>query len=77
MNIKTKLILAATAVSLLATPALAFRDEGDEGGNSAFAIPPNGNGNSRMYYNGTNGHSAYGFAPIQRNHRGRPSHRRR
>jgi hypothetical protein len=39
MNIKTKLILAATAVSLLSTPAFAFRDMGDAGGNSAFAIP--------------------------------------
>jgi hypothetical protein len=39
MNIKTKLILAATAVSLLATPALAFRDMGDAGGDSAYAIP--------------------------------------
>jgi hypothetical protein len=39
MNIKTKLILAATAVSLLSTPAFAFRDMGDEGGDSAFAIP--------------------------------------
>jgi hypothetical protein len=41
MNIKTKLILAATAVSLLSTPAFAFRDMGDAGGNSAFAIPEN------------------------------------
>ena len=39
MNIKTKLIVAATAVSLLSTPAFAFRDMGDAGGNSAFAIP--------------------------------------
>jgi hypothetical protein len=41
MNIKTKLILAATAVSLLSTPAFAFRDMGDAGGDSAFAIPEN------------------------------------
>ena len=41
MNIKAKLILAATAVSLLSTPALAFRDMGDAGGDSAFAIPEN------------------------------------
>jgi hypothetical protein len=40
MNIKTTLILAATAVSLLSTQAFAFRDMGDEGGNSAYAIPP-------------------------------------
>ena len=39
MNIKTKLIVAATAISLLSTPAFAFRDIGDAGGNSAFAIP--------------------------------------
>jgi len=39
MNIKTKLIVAATAVSLLSTPAFAFRDMGDAGGNSAFAVP--------------------------------------
>ena len=39
MNIKTKLLIAATAVSLLSTPAFAFRDMGDAGGNSAFAIP--------------------------------------
>ena len=44
MNIKTKLILAATAVSLLSTPAFAFRDMGDAGGNSAFAIPERHNG---------------------------------
>ncbi len=41
MNIKAKLILAATAVSLLSTPALAFRDMGDAGGDSAFAVPEN------------------------------------
>jgi hypothetical protein len=40
MNIRTTLILAATAVSLLSTQAFAFRDMGDEGGNSAYAIPP-------------------------------------
>ena len=39
MNIKAKLIIAATAVSLLSTPALAFRDMGDAGGDSAFAVP--------------------------------------
>ena len=36
MNVKTKLILAATAVGLLSTPALA-RDMGDAGGDSALA----------------------------------------
>lgn len=36
MHIKTKLILAATAVALLSAPASA-RIEGDEGGASAFA----------------------------------------
>ena len=51
MNIKTKLILAATAVSLLSTPAFAFRDMGDAGGDSAFAIP------EHHGYNGAN--SAY------------------
>jgi hypothetical protein len=39
MNIKTTLVLAATALSLLSTQAFAFRDMGDAGGNSAFAIP--------------------------------------
>jgi len=38
MNIKTKLILAATAVSLLSTPAFAFRDMGDAGGDSAHIL---------------------------------------
>ncbi len=37
MNIKTKLILATTAVALVSTPALAFRDMGDAGGDSACA----------------------------------------
>jgi hypothetical protein len=37
MNIRTKLILATTAIALLSTPALAFRDLGDAGGDSAFA----------------------------------------
>ena len=35
MNIKTKLILAATAVALLSAPASA-RFDGDEGGASAY-----------------------------------------
>jgi len=56
MNIKTKLILAATAVSLLSTPAFAFRDMGDAGGNSAFAIPEMHDSGS-VYRN--DAHSAY------------------
>jgi hypothetical protein len=51
MNIKTKLILAATAVSLLSSPAFAFRDMGDAGGDSAFAIPE-GHSNSGMQNSG-------------------------
>jgi hypothetical protein len=47
MNIKTTIILAATAVSLLSTPAFAFRDMGDSGGDSAYAIPE-GHSNSGM-----------------------------
>jgi hypothetical protein len=82
MNIKTKLILAATAVSLLSTPALAFRDMGDAGGDSAYAIPPNERANSGMHYAGTNAYSAraFGHVPrllVQRQHRVRPSHPRR
>jgi hypothetical protein len=70
MNIKTKLILAATAVSLLSTPALAFRDMGDAGGDSAFAIPE-GHSNSGMhnYYGGWYGRpgwGAYASAPVTR-----------
>jgi hypothetical protein len=78
MNIKTKLILAATAVSLLSTPALAFRDMGDAGGDSAFAVPE-GHSNSGMHYRGgysRNAASAYASGhvirsrhPIQRQHR--------
>jgi hypothetical protein len=56
MNIKTKLIVAATAVSLLSTPAFAFRDMGDAGGNSAFAIPEMHDSGS-VYRN--NAHAAY------------------
>src|ERR1700752_1390022 len=47
MNIKTKLILAATAASLLSTPAFAFRHMGGAG-DSAYAIPPNERGNGGM-----------------------------
>ena len=79
MNIKTKLILAATAVSLLSTPALAFRDMGDAGGDSAFAIPE-GHSNSGMHFSGSgysrNAYSAHASGhvirprhPIQRQHR--------
>jgi hypothetical protein len=54
MNIKTKLILAATAVSLLSTPALAFRDMGDAGGDSAFAIPEGHSNSGMSNYGGWN-----------------------
>jgi hypothetical protein len=57
MNIKAKLILAATAVSLLSTPALAFRDMGDAGGDSAFAIP------ERHGYDGANAAYRYNRDP--------------
>ena len=79
MNIKTKLILAATAVSLLSTPALAFRDMGDAGGDSAFAIPENHSGSGMHASAGgysSNAASAYASGqiirprhPIQRQHR--------
>jgi uncharacterized membrane protein len=69
MNIKTKLILAATAVSLLSTPALAFRDMGDSGGDSAYAIPEN-HSNSGTYDSGSgysrDPYSAYAFSPVAR-----------
>ena len=54
MNIKTKLILAATAVSLLSTPAFAFRDMGDAGGDSAFAIPEGHSDSGMGNYGGWN-----------------------
>jgi uncharacterized membrane protein len=44
MNIKTKIILAATAIALVSAPASA-RIEGDEGGASAYARF----GNERSY----------------------------
>jgi hypothetical protein len=74
MNIKTKLILATTAVALLSTPALAFRDMGDAGGDSAFAH--SGGGYSR------HARSAYAFGhitrhPIRRQHRLPNSHSQR
>jgi hypothetical protein len=69
MNIKAKLILAATAVSLLSTPALAFRDMGDAGGDSAFAVPEH-HGYSAApayrYHNNGNGYSAYASGHIIR-----------
>jgi hypothetical protein len=82
MNIKTKLILAATAVSLLSTPAFAFRTMGDAGADSAYAIPPNERGGSGLHYSGANPYSAYALGhitrrPIQRPHRVRSSHLRR
>ena len=61
MRIKTTLILAATAISLLSTQAFAFRDMGDAGGDSAFAIPE-----QRSSVPATN---AYASAPITRAHR--------
>jgi hypothetical protein len=87
MNIKTKLILAATAVSLLSTPALAFRDMGDSGGDSAFAIPEGHSDSGMGNYGGWNvrpgvpasartaGSGAYASAPrhpVQRQHRLEP-----
>jgi hypothetical protein len=75
MNIKP-LIIAATAVSLLSTSllstqAFAFRDEGDSGGDSAFAIPPNerGMGNNGGWYRPNAATDAYASAPITRAHR--------
>jgi hypothetical protein len=75
MNIKTKLILAATAVSLLSTPAFAFRDMGDSGGDSAFAIPEaHSAGNTHYGPYGTYG--AYASGRIVRpRHFVQPRHR--
>jgi hypothetical protein len=71
MNIKTKLILATTAVALLSAPASA-RFDGDEGGASAYPRF----GSERAYT--PNGASAYasGYAiqprySVQRQHRAR------
>ena len=77
MNIKTKLILAATAASLLSTPAFAFRHMGGAG-DSAYAIPPNERGNGGMHYSGNNAYPAYAFGPttrrpVQRPYRVHPS----
>ena len=58
MNIKTKLIVAATAVSLLSTPAFAFRDMGDAGGNSAFAIPERHNSAGAYRHNATSAYAS-------------------
>ena len=78
MNIKAKLIIAATAVSLLSTPALAFRDIGDAGGDSAFAVPEHhgySGANSAYRYN-RQPYSAYASGRIVRprhfTHRPRP-----
>jgi hypothetical protein len=81
MNIKTKLILAATAVSLLSTPAFAFRSV-NAGGDSAYAIPPNERGHGGMHYGRTKAYPPYAFGHVsrratQRQHRVRPSHPRR
>jgi hypothetical protein len=75
MNIKTKLILVATAVSLLSTPALAFRDMGDAGGDSAFAIPENhSHGAMHQRWGGySNGYSGDAYRATVRPHQ--PSHR--
>ena len=61
MNIKAKLIIAATAVSLLSTPAFAFRDMGDAGGDSAFAVPERHgyNESARAYRYNRHPYSAY------------------
>jgi hypothetical protein len=67
MNIKTKLVLAATAISLLSTPALAFRDMGDAGGDSAYAIPEN-HSNSGTHGYGSDAYSAYAFSPVRPRH---------
>jgi hypothetical protein len=70
MNIKTKLILATTAVALLSAPASA-RTEGDAGGASAFA-----RFHSSAYR--TDAASAYASGyTVPRQHRVRPSHPRR
>ena len=68
MNIKAKLIIAATAVSLLSTPAFAFRDMGDAGGDSAFAVPEHhgySGANSAYRYN-RQPYSAYASGQIVR-----------
>jgi hypothetical protein len=81
MNIKTKLILAVTAVSLLSTPALAFRDMGDAGGASAYAIPERHSGGGMYNYGGWYRSYGYsGFPPaqiIRRRHPVQPAHRPR
>jgi hypothetical protein len=68
MNIKAKLIIAATAVSLLSTPALAFRDMGDAGGDSAFAVPEHHgyNGAAAAYRYNRHPYSAYASGQIIR-----------
>jgi hypothetical protein len=68
MNIKAKLIIAATAVSLLSTPALAFRDMGDSGGDSAFAVPEHHgyNGAASAYRYNRQPYSAYASGRIVR-----------
>ena len=77
MNIKTKLILATTAVALLSAPASA-RFDGDEGGASAY--PRFGN-EARAYT--TDSASAYAWGTtvqpngVQRPHRVRNSHPQR
>ena len=67
MNIKTKLILATTAVALLSAPASA-RFDGDEGGASAY---PRFGSEARAY--ATDAASAYAWgATVQPNGVQRP-----
>jgi hypothetical protein len=77
MNIKTKLILATTAVALLSAPASA-RFDGDEGGASAY--PRFGSG--RTYTPGAASAYASGYAvqprySVQRQQRARHLHPQR
>jgi hypothetical protein len=70
MNIKTKLILATTAVALLSAPASA-RFDGDEGGASAYPRF----GSERTYTPDASAYaSGYAIQPrysVQRQHRAR------
>ena len=59
MNIKTKLILATTAVALLSSPSLA-RFDGDEGVASAYA---RFGSEARTYATGPAAYAAYAFQP--------------
>ena len=77
MNIKTKLILATTAVALLSAPASA-RFDGDEGGASAYPRF----GSERTYTPDAASAYASGYAiqprySVQRQHRVRHAHPQR